>query len=164
MIRRFLLLIACLTALLATPAAQAQVVDRSDEAMAMALLAKARLYLKNHGLEAAVVEFNRLDSPFNTKSSINPYGDLYLYSVAPDGFQLIHGKNPKIRGKVMLEMRDADGFYLIKEFVRVCFETKDGKGWVAYKWPHPVTQQIEPKRGYVERISPDLCLGTGIYQ
>lgn len=159
-----LLLLAVVAALLAQPVARAQTQGRSDEILALALLAKARQHLKTHGLEASVAEFNRLDGPFNSKSSINPHGDLYLFSVAPNGFQVIHGKNPKIRGKVMLEMRDADGFYLIKELVRVCFDTKEGKGWVAYKWPHPVTQQIEPKRGYVERVSPDLCLGTGIYQ
>jgi len=164
MIRFTLLLIALTHALLALPAAQAQAIARSNEALALALLAKARGYLKMHGLDKSVAEFNRLDSPFNSKSDINPHGDLYLYSVAPNGLQVIHGKNPKIRGKVMLEMRDSDGFYLIREFVRVCFDTKDGKGWVAYKWPNPVTQQIEPKRGYVERVSPDLCLGTGIYQ
>lgn len=164
MIRSTLLLIACTHALLALTAAQAQAVARSDEALALALLTKARQHLSTHGLDKSVAEFNRLDSPFNSKSDINPHGDLYLYSVAPNGFQAIHGKNPKIRGKVMLEMRDADGFYLIKEFVRVCFDTKAGKGWVAYKWPNPLTQQIEPKRGYVERVSPDLCLGTGIYQ
>lgn len=164
MIRNAFLLIACIQALLTPPEVQAQAVARSSEVQALALLAKARVYLGTHGLDKAVVEFNRLDSPFNSKSDINPNGDLYLYSVAPNGFQVIHGKNPKIRGKVMLEMRDSDGFYLIREFVRVCFETKDGKGWVAYKWPNPVTQHIEHKRGYVERVSPDLCLGTGIYQ
>jgi cytochrome c len=165
MIHRLLLLpFACVSALLAVPTAQAQAISRSNEAQAVALLAKARVYLSTHGLDKAVVEFNRLDSPFNSKSDINPHGDLYLYSVAPNGLQIIHGKNPKIRGKVMLEMRDSDGFYLIREFVRVCFNTKDGKGWVAYKWPNPVTQHIEPKRGYVERVTPDLCLGTGIYQ
>lgn len=146
--------------------ASAQAPTASSEADALALLRQAQAYLKTEGLAKAVAEFNRLDSPFNSQSAINPHGDLYLYSIAPDGFQAVHGKNPKIRGKVMIDMRDADGFYLIREFVRLCFHTKEGKGWVQYKWPHPITRQVEPKRGYVERVPdlPQLCLGTGIYR
>jgi len=146
--------------------ANAQPPGASSEEDALALLRQAQAYLKANGLDKATAEFNRLDSPFNSRSAINPHGDLYLYSVAPDGFQAVHGKNPKIRGKVMIEMRDADGFYLIREFVRLCFHTKEGKGWVLYKWPHPITKQVEPKRGYVERVPelPELCLGTGIYR
>lgn len=152
--------------LLALVASPAQCLDRSGEAEALRLMAKAQDYLKMHGLDKAAAEFNRLDSPFNSKSAINPHGDLYLYSLAPDGFQIIHGKNPKIRGKVMIEMRDMDGVYLIRDMVRVCYSTPAGKGWVNYKWPHPVTKVVEPKRGYVERVPgiPNLCLGTGIYR
>lgn len=150
-------------ALVAVAAAQAQ--GRSTEADALLLMQKAQAFLKTHGPDKAAAEFNRLDSPFNSRSSINPHGDLYLYSVAPNGFQLIHGKNPNIRGKIMMEMRDADGFYLIKELVRVCFATAEGRGWVRYKWPHPLTKVVERKQGYVERVpgQPELCLGTGIY-
>lgn len=153
-------------ALLACTGAGAWAQGRSTEADALKLLAQAQAYVASHGLDKAVLEFNRLDSPFNSKSAINPYGDLYLYSVAPDGYQAVHGKNPKIRGKVMLDMRDADGKYLIREFVQLCFHNKEGKGWVAYKWPHPITKTVEPKLGYVERVPslPDLCLGTGIYK
>lgn len=140
--------------------------DGATESDALRLMQLAQDYLKSNGLDKAIVEFNRLDSPFNSQSPINPYGDMYLYSLAPDGFQIIHGKNPKIRGKVMIDMRDADGVYLIREMVKVCFESKDGKGWVRYKWPHPVTKTVEPKLGYVERVPGvhNLCLGTGIYR
>lgn len=137
---------------------------RSTRKEAVALLAEARRYLEAHGMPASVAEFNRLDSPFNSRSPINPFGDLYVYSIAPDGYQAVHGKNPKIRGKVMIDMRDADGVYLIREFVRVCFQTPEGQGWVAYKWPHPLTHRVERKLGYVERVpGTDFCLGTGIY-
>lgn len=152
--------------LLSGLASAAPSVPRSGEAEALQLMQKAQDYLKTHGLDPAVAEFNRLDSPFNSKSAINPHGDLYLYSLAPDGFQIIHGKNPKIRGKVMIDMRDADGVYLIREMVRLCFQTPAGKGWVQYKWPHPITKAVEPKKGYVERVpgNDKLCLGTGIYR
>ncbi|WP_395009648.1 cache domain-containing protein [Undibacterium sp.] len=140
-------------------------IERSDAKMATGLMQKAQAYLQKNGAEKAIIEFNRLDSPFNSKSTINPYGDLYLYTLDSKGFQSVHGKNPKIRGKVMLEMRDIDGVYLIEAMVKICFSSKEGKGWTKYRWPNPVTKEVEPKQGYVERVpGMDLCLGTGIYQ
>jgi signal transduction histidine kinase len=71
----------------------------------------------------------------------------------------------RIRGRNMIDMHDVDGVYLIKEFVKVCFHSSEGKGWVNYRWPNPVTQEMEPKMGYVERVpNTDFCLGTGVYK
>jgi cytochrome c len=138
--------------------------DHSVESDAIQLILLAQQYLQTNGVEAAMVEFNRLDSPFNVKSPINPYGDLYLYTLDPRGYQRVHGKNPKIRGKVMIEMRDSDGVYLIKLLVDACFASKEGKGWVEYRWPHPLNKSVQKKRGYVEKVTGlDLCIGTGIY-
>jgi cytochrome c len=140
-------------------------IERSDERAATALLQKAQIYLQKNGLEKSIIEFNRLDSPFNVKSEINPNGDLYLYTLDSKGYQSVHGKNPKIRGKVMLEMRDIDGVYLIADMVKICFTSKEGKGWTKYRWPNPITKEVERKQGYVERVPGlDLCLGTGIYR
>jgi cytochrome c len=140
-------------------------VEKSTEAEAIALLKKAQDYLKKNGVDKSIIEFNRLDSPFNTFSEMNKKGDLYLYSLDSKGFQSVHGKNPKIRGKVMLDMRDIDGVFLIQDFVKVCFKTKEGKGWTSYRWPNPITKEVEAKRGYVEKVPGiDLCLGTGIYK
>jgi cytochrome c len=139
--------------------------EKSTAAEAIALLQKAQDYVKKNGIEKSIIEFNRLDSPFNTYSDINKKGDLYLYSLDSKGFQAVHGKNSKIRGKVMLEMRDIDGVYLIQDFVKICFKTKEGKGWTSYRWPNPVTKEVESKRGYVEKVAGmDFCLGTGIYK
>lgn len=147
------------------PCAQAAGTNtNSSEAQALALIKLAQNYIKTHGLEAAYAEFNRLDSPFNSKSDINPNGDLYLYTLDFQGFQTVHGKNPKIRGKVMIDMLDSEGVPLIRNMVTKC-KSAAGKGWVTYKWPHPVTQEVDVKRGYVERITgTKVCIGTGVYQ
>ena len=118
--------------------------------------------MKANGLEKATAEFNNSDGPFNSKSDINPKGDLYIFSVDKVGLQAIH-KNPKIRGKNNMELR-VNGVYLIKELAAACY-SKEGKGWVNYPWPHPVTKELEQKVGYVEKVpGQDLCLGTGIYK
>jgi signal transduction histidine kinase len=154
-----------LAAVFATYTNWAFTAEKSTEADAMFLIQKAQDYLKKNGLEKSIVEFNRLDSPFNTFSDINKKGDLYLYTVDSKGYQAVHGKNPKIRGKIMLEMRDIDGIFLIKNFIALCFESKEGKGWTNYHWPNPITNEVEAKRGYVEKVpGSDFCLGTGIYK
>ncbi|MCV2367966.1 cache domain-containing protein [Roseateles oligotrophus] len=153
-------------ALLLCGASQVSAQERSTADEALALISAAQAYVKANGLEKSIAEFNKLDGPFNSKSDINKKGDLYLFSVDPKGFQAIHGKNPKIVGKVTLDMKDSDGVMLIQELVKTCFSSKEGKGWTAYKWPNPLTKVIEPKQAYVERVPnvPDFCLGTGIYK
>lgn len=155
--------IAALAVMLAAGAVQAAV-ERSTEEEALALIRSAQAYIKTNGLERAVEEFNRLDSPYNSKSEINPKGDLYLYTLDQKGYQAVHGKNPKIRGKVMIEMRDSDGVFVIRELAKKCY-SPEGRGWANYRWPNPVTGNLESKVGYVERVpGMDLCLGTGIYK
>lgn len=145
-------------------AASAYARGNSSDVQALALIQKAQNYVKVHGLEASYIEFNRLDSPFNTKSDINPNGDLYLFTVGFDGYQAVHGKNPMIRGKVMVDMRDSEGVPLIALMAAKC-KSPAGKGWVPYKWPHPITKVMESKIGYIERIEgTNVCLGTGIYK
>ena len=136
----------------------------STPQQAIVLLQKAQEYLEKNGMAKSIVEFNRADSPFNSKSAINPNGDLYLFSLTKTGYQAIHGKNPKIPGKTMIDMRDRDGVYLIRALAKLCF-SEQGKGWVPYRWPNPITNVVEPKVGYVERVpGTDMCLATGIYK
>lgn len=150
-------------ALLASLTSAAHAAEKSTETEAIDLLHKAMDYIKKNGVEKSIIEFNRLDSPFNSKSEINPKGDLYLYTIDPKGYQAVHGKNPKIVGKTMIDMRDSDGVYLIREMATQCFSK--GMAKVAYRWPNPVTKEIEPKVGYVERVpGQDFCLGTGWYK
>ena len=38
-----------------------------------------------------------------------------------------------------------------------------GSGWVNYKWPNPLTNKIEDKSSYVEKMG-DYFVGVGIYK
>ena len=136
--------------------------EKSNQEQAVALVKKAIDTIKKQGHEKAFAELNRLDSPFNTKSDINPHGDMYMLVYQFDGVQPVHGKNPKIPGKNVLDMRDADGTYLIKDMLAAC-NSKAGNGWVSYKWPHSITKVIEAKQTYVEKTG-EYCVGTGIYK
>jgi signal transduction histidine kinase len=138
--------------------------EASTEEEAVALVQLAQAYLRENGLAKATVEFNHMDSPFNVVSPINKKGDLYIWSIDSKGLQIIHGKNPKVQGKNVIDMRDVDGIFLIRELMARCY-SPSGKGWVSYKWMHPITRETEHKRGYVERVpGMDLCLGSGVYR
>lgn len=137
-------------------------IERSNAEDAISLVVKAVDYIKKHGREKSIAEFNRMDSPFNTTSDMNKNGDLYVFVMDPDGVEVANGKTPKMTGKNLMDLRDSDGVYLQRELLKAC-DSKDGKGWVNYKWPNSITKEIELKASYVEKIG-SLCVGAGIYK
>lgn len=148
--------------LAATLSTIALAVEKSNADDAIVFVKKAVSHLKMNGAEKSFFEFNRMDSPFNTMSEINKKGDLYVFVMNGDGIEVAHGKNPKMQGKNLIDLRDSDGVYLQKEMLKAC-NSKDGKGWVDYKWPNPVTTVVEQKSSYVEKFG-GFCVGTGIYK
>ncbi len=122
---------------------------------AVARVKSAVRYLKEHGKEKAITEFNQAKSPFNQ-------GGMYMFGILFDqgGTEPIH-PNPKIRGRQMIGLQDADGKFIIKELLATC-ESK-GAGWVEYKWLNTQSNLIERKSSCVEKVA-DICLGTGIFQ
>ena len=65
------------------------------------------------------------------------------------GNNLAHN-NPKMVGKNLLDMRDVDGKYLIRDLIALG-NSPSGTGWVEYKWPNPLTKIVEAKKTYVEK-------------
>lgn len=135
--------------------------DRAQPEDAIAHVNRMIDYVKKNGEEKAFAEFNNTEGPFNVKSDINKYGDLYALVYKQDGVQPVHGKNKKIPGNNVMDMRDADGVYLIREMIKVC-QSKEGKGWVSYKWPHSITKAIESKKTYIVKHG-EYCYGSGVY-
>jgi len=122
----------------------------------ISLVHKASAYLKNHGREQALAEMN------NPKGSLID-GELYLFvfNLNGDGINLVNTAFPTLVGKNLKNMRDPDGVHLIKEFLKVA-NSKEGKGWVDYKWPNRMNGNfVELKSSYIER-SGDLLIGCGI--
>jgi len=87
--------------------------------------------------------------------------DLYPFVYKLDGTDCVaHGANPALVGKNLIDLKDQDGKFLIRELSGVA--TK-GSGWVDYKWPNPLTKLIEAKSSYVERMG-DYFVGVGVYR
>lgn len=140
------------TALVLATGAIASEKGTADEAMAM--VKKGIALIKSGGQEKAFAEFNNPKGAFVQK-------DLYVMCYDMSGNNKCHGSNPKLIGKNLLEIKDADGKFIVKGFIETA--QKSGKGWVDYKWPNALTKVVEPKSTYVEKID-DVLIGVGIYK
>jgi signal transduction histidine kinase len=121
---------------------------------AKTLVAKGVAFVKAEGKEKAFAEFTNPKGKFVDR-------DLYIFVVDFDGITLAHGGNAKLVGKDMSGLKDADGVYFIKEFIKVAKEK--GSGWVDYKWVNPTNKKIEPKSTYIQKVD-NYFLGCGIYK
>jgi signal transduction histidine kinase len=125
-----------------------------DPAVAIAMVEKGLAFLQKNGKDALIQEVNNKNPEFIQ-------GDVYLGIRALDGTQLAHPTNPKLVGKNMVVLPDADGKLFRKEIIDTA--AAKGKGWVDYRYNNPVTKQIEKKSTYFVK-SGDLILEAGIYK
>ena len=128
--------------------------DKATPQEAVAMVKKGVAYIKANGAEKAYAEFTAKNSKFKDR-------DLYLVVYGLDGKVWAHGQNPKMVGKVVIDLRDIDG----KEFVRERVELAKTKSsfWQDYKFTNPVSKKIEPKRMYCERLNDTVVCG-GVYK
>jgi hypothetical protein len=121
---------------------------------AKAFSERAAAYIKLVGEERAFADFTRPDAGFVD-------GELYVFCYDKDGVNKAHGANPAFVGKNLIHIKDPDGKEPNFEIVKIGFE--QGKGWVDFKWPNPVTKKIQQKSAYVIRTNDVVC-GTGYYK
>ncbi|MES2264304.1 MAG: cache domain-containing protein [Pseudomonadota bacterium] len=131
---------------------QAAVTGSADDAVAM--VKRAVAYIGAKGKDEAFKQFNDASGAYIDR-------DLYIAVIDAKGVMVAHGANPRIIGKAVMEMKDADG----KLFIQALVDTaqKKGSGWVDYKWPNPVTKAIESKSTYVEKAG-NFTVACGIYK
>lgn len=145
------LALSCVAAL---AGAQAPARGTADEAVA--LVKRAIAYYKQHGREQVAAEIN-LRTPLLREK------DLYVFIMPlDDGPVIAHGGNATLVGKRLYDLRDVNGVAFMQKFRDVA-NSKDGKGWVDYRWPNALSGKIEPKSTYVERVG-DLYFASGIYK
>lgn len=123
----------------------------ADEAMAM--VKKGVAFVKANGKEKAFAEFSNPKGQFVDR-------DLYVMVYDMEGNNKAHGSNPKLIGKNLIEIKDADGKFIVKGLIEMA---NKGKGWFDYKWPNSVTKAVEAKSTYVEKVD-DVLIGVGIYK
>ena len=126
---------------------------RATEAEAQAMVKKAIQHYDKVGKDKAMADFSQSPGPFVDR-------DLYVVVDEMDGTVLAH-INPKILGRNMIDLRDADGHYQIRE--RLDAAKQSTSGWQDFKFFNPVTRKIEPKRAYWEKHD-NLIFACGAYK
>ena len=132
----------------------ASAADQGTAAEAGAMVKKAVAYLKANGNEKTYEEITN-GKQFKDR-------DLYLFVYDFAGKNLAHGANPKLVGKDLSGLKDPDGKPIIPPLIEIA--KGKGKGWSeSFKFRNPVTEKMEPKVVYVERVG-DVLMGCGVYK
>nr|WP_275445885.1 MULTISPECIES: methyl-accepting chemotaxis protein [unclassified Halomonas] len=93
--------------------------------------------------------------------SIRFAGENYIFVYDYAGTNLVLPHQPQLEGTAMLDKQDPNGKYLVRDMIAIA---KKGGGFYQYGWPHPRTEQIEPKYSYAAGIEKwGWILGAGVY-
>jgi TRAP-type uncharacterized transport system substrate-binding protein len=124
-----------------------------DEAMAM--VHRVQEMFKKLGADATFQAIKR-------KAPGTIDRDLYAYVVDQNGVVQANGAIPSMTtGTNLYNFRDQNGKYMMREQLEVCKGPL--RGWVDFRFLSPLTQTIEDKSTYIERMG-DYCVGVGIYR
>lgn len=145
------LLAALLLSCALLPAVHAAEFATKPEAEAM--VAKAMKFWKANGNDKTYAEIGKKDGQFTDR-------DLYVVIYDLDGTVRAHGANPKMIGKNLMEIRDVDGKFFVKE--RVEMAKKKQPFWQDYKFTNPTSGKIEPKTMYCDPED-DMVMCAGVY-
>jgi len=88
--------------------------------------------------------------------------DLYPFIYDMAGTCVAHGARPALIGKNLIDLKDQDGKYLVRELRDIA--QGPGSGWVDYKWPNPLNNKIEDKSSFVEKMGDNYFVGVGVYR
>lgn len=143
--------LAAIAMLAAAPAVYAQEAER---AAAIALADKAVANIQKKGVEEACKDFADPKSGFIQ-------GEVYVVVQDMQCKMVCHATIPRMNGKDMIELKDANGKYFTKEMRNVAQSGKPG--WVDYVWPNPTSKVLEPKSAYVRKADDKYMVSVGIY-
>ncbi|MDH6269171.1 methyl-accepting chemotaxis protein [Rhizobium sp. SG_E_25_P2] len=91
------------------------------------------------------------------------YGaDGYFWINDLDARMIAHATKPKLNGTDVSGLKDPDGVYIFREFVRTARD--NGQGFVDYMWPKPGSDAPVGKNSHVMLFQPwGWIVGTGVY-
>ncbi len=140
-----------LFAFAASSFARAEVGSR-DEAIAMVKRVQAKF--EKDGADATF-------KAVTTKAKVFHDRDLYPFVYDMTGLSVAHGSKAELVGKNLLDFKDQNGKFLIREMIDITKTT--GSGWVDYRWTNPTTKKVEDKSAYVEKMG-EYLVGVGVYR
>jgi len=128
--------------------------ESGTRAEAVAMVKRVQAKFAKQGAEATFKAITETDE-FRDR-------DLYPFVYDTNGWNVAHGANPKMVGKLWIATRDQDGNFLIQQMIAIMREP--GSGWVDYKWPHPINHKIQDKSAYIEKLGDRYFVGVGVYK
>lgn len=114
---------------------------------AVTMVEKALAYIQAHGKEKALKEFNKPNGLFTDR-------DLYIFAYDFNGVNKALATKPSLVGKNLIDFKDADGKYIIKDLIAIA---NKGGGWYDYTWDD------KDKSSYVIKVDDTLWIGCGEY-
>lgn len=117
-----------------------------DEAIAM--VKKAVAYIAANGADKAYAAITAQASAFHDR-------DLYVIVYDAAGKCLAHGNKPQLAGK------DLSGVKYVQD--RMALMKTNASFWQDYDFVNPLTNKIEPKSTYCERLN-NTAVCVGIYK
>ncbi len=132
--------------------AHAMAGEHANREEAVAMVKKITAAIKADGKEKVIKEVNTPNGKYSDR-------DMYVTIETVDGLTLANNTAPRTIGKNVLELRDPDGKYFIKER-NEALKTKPSV-WLDLKWPNPVTLKTDDKVLYAERVN-DLIFTASV--
>ncbi len=113
-------------------------------------------------LEAAEQQFKKDAMEAIGSLRFGRSGQDYFWINDINGRMVMHPIKPALNGKDLSDLKDPNGKYLFREFIKVCKEK--GEGYVDYLWPKPGYDKPVPKLSYVKLFDKwGWIVGTGVY-
>lgn len=134
-------------------AASVSAQQRGTTAEAKKMVEDAIAYIKANGREKAFAEINNPNGKFVDR-------DLYVTVIDMNALCLARGFEPLLLGKVLIDSKDSDGKYYMRERIQRAKTKKSG--WQDYKMFDPLTMKMERKTVYFERYG-DIMVACGAY-
>lgn len=109
-------------------------------------------FAKENGFDMSCKEFND-GSKFKK-------GEFYIFAYDYNGKVLCHGAKKKLIGENLIDFKDREGTFLIKDLIKAA---NSGGGFVNYVWPLPDSEDTAKKLGYALPVDKKYWVGSGIY-
>jgi len=123
---------------------------------AAAMVKRVQEKFKKDGPEATFRAINSRAPAFADR-------DLYPYvTELATGLCVANGVTPAVTGKVLIDLKDQDGRFIIHEFIKIA-STPPYRGWIDYRWLNPITKTIEDKTALIEKMG-NYYVGVGVYK
>lgn len=117
--------------------------------------------LVNDAASAVVKDKNAAVTEISNKTGRYVKGEIYVFAYDLTGTMVAHPINPKLVGKNLIDVPDADGKMFRKDIITAV--TSTGTASVRYKYKNPQTGAVEEKTTFCKKAV-DLAVCAGYYE